>query len=108
MTEGWRGNDGLFTLTLTLSHQGRGDVPGPACAGMTGGWRGNDGGFTLTLGPPLNLPLGGGGRWLEGEGMYPVPPLWVPASAGMTERGWFKENAPVSPRGRFPILSYVL
>ena len=25
-------------------------------------------GFTLTLGPPLNLPLGGGGRWLEGEG----------------------------------------
>ena len=28
--------------------------------------------FTLTLGPPLNLPLGGGGRWLEGEGMYPV------------------------------------
>ena len=29
-------------------------------------------------------------------------------SAGMTERGWLKENAPVSPRGRFPILSYVL
>ena len=26
-------------------------------------------GFTLTLGPPLNLPLGGGGRWLEGEGV---------------------------------------
>ena len=25
--------------------------------------------FTLTLGPPLNLPLGGGGRWLEGEGI---------------------------------------
>ena len=22
----------------------------------------------LTLGPPLNLPLGGGGRWLAGEG----------------------------------------
>ena len=44
-------------------------VPGfwvPACAGMTGinrEW------FTLTLGPPLNLPLGGGGRWLEGEGI---------------------------------------
>ena len=37
MTEGWRGKDGaLFSLTLTLSHQGRGDVPGPACAGRTG------------------------------------------------------------------------
>ena len=23
----------------------------------------------LTLGPPLSLPLGGGGRWLAGEGM---------------------------------------
>ena len=22
----------------------------------------------LTLGPPLNLPLGGGGEWLAGEG----------------------------------------
>ena len=30
------------------------------------------GGFTLTLGPPLNLPLGGGGRWLEGEGTVVV------------------------------------
>ena len=38
-------------------------------AGMTEGWRGKDGLFTLTLGPPLNLPLGGGGRWLEGEGI---------------------------------------
>ena len=74
---GQRRNDGglagegraLFTLTLTLSHQGRGDLPGPACAGMTGGQRGKDGLFTLTLGPPLNLPLGGGGRWLEGEGI---------------------------------------
>ena len=28
--------------------------------------------FTLTLGPPLNLPLGGGGRWLEGEGICGV------------------------------------
>ena len=59
----------------------------PASAGMTGGAGGNDGGFTLTLGPPLNLPLGGGGRLLEGEGMYPVPPLCVPACAGMTG-GW--------------------
>ena len=23
----------------------------------------------LTLGPPLNLPLGRGGKWLAGEGM---------------------------------------
>ena len=42
---------------------------GAGPAGMTEGWRGNDGLFTLTLGPPLNLPLGGGGRWLEGEGI---------------------------------------
>ena len=42
--------------------------------GNEGGTGGNEGLFTLTLGPPLNLPLGGGGRWLEGEGMYPVPP----------------------------------
>ena len=26
----------------------------------------------LTLGPPLNLPLGGGGRWLAGEGTVVV------------------------------------
>ena len=42
---------------------------GSRLRGNDGGWRGNDGGFTLTLGPPLNLPLGGGGRWLEGEGI---------------------------------------
>ena len=46
------GMTGLLTLTLALSRRGRGDVPGPACAGMTEGWRGNDGLFTLTLGPP--------------------------------------------------------
>ena len=26
----------------------------------------------LTLGPPLNLPLGGGGEWLAGEGTVVV------------------------------------
>ena len=41
----------------------------PACAGMTGFGAAMTGSFTLTLGPPLNLPLGGGGRWLEGEGI---------------------------------------
>ena len=33
---------------------------------------------------------------------------WEGEGDGSRERGWFKENAPVSPRGRFPILSYVL
>ena len=41
---------------------------GSRLRGNDGGWRGNDELFTLTLGPPLNLPLGGGGRWLEGRG----------------------------------------
>ena len=43
---------------------------GVLCFSLGSRLRGNDGGlareralFTLTLGPPLNLPLGGGGRW---------------------------------------------
>ena len=62
--------------------------------------RGNDGGsasFTLTLGPPLNLPLGGGGDGSRergfrggngGLGAVREPPLrvflWIPAYAGKT------------------------
>ncbi len=63
---GWREGRALFTLTLTLSHQGRGDVPGPACAGMTGGQRGQRHGLKKTpprlhggVLPCLLLPLGG-------------------------------------------------
>ena len=56
--------------------------------------------FTLTLGPPLNLPLGGGGDGSRergfrggngGLGAVREPPLrvflWVPACAGMTGGG---------------------
>ena len=64
------------------------DGSGVLCFSLGSRLRGNDGGFTLTLGPPIS-------PW-EGEG------------DGSRERGWFKENAPVSPRGRFPILSCVL
>ena len=53
---GTGGNDGgLAGMTEGAAPEGWG------LAGRTG--------FTLTLGPPLNLPLGRGGRWLEGEGI---------------------------------------
>ncbi len=76
------GNDGLFTLTpgsspgqdLALSRRGRGGFNCVLCFSLDSRLRRNDGLFTLTLGPPLNLPLGGGGRWLEspGSGFPPV------------------------------------
>ncbi len=44
--------------------------------------------FTLTLGPPLNLPLRGGGKDVRERGhdrrSGHHPPLWIPAFAGMT------------------------
>ena len=39
---------------------------------LFGGWPPLDRPVALTLGPPLNLPLGGGGRWLAGEGTVVV------------------------------------
>ena len=77
----------------------------------------------LTLGPPLNLPLGGGGRWLADPGtrccgrgvavkgvlvvwveMACFAFLWIPASAGMTWRGYCGEfrASPCSLRSRPP------
>ena len=52
--------------TMRRAHCPR--VLGSRLRGNDGAGCGNDGLFTLTLGPPLNLPLGGGGRWLEGRG----------------------------------------
>ena len=58
------GNGGLFTLTLTLSHRGRGDVPGSAPLGPR--LRGQRHGLKKTppclhggVLPCLRLPLGG-------------------------------------------------
>ena len=41
--------------------------------------------FTLPLRPPLNLPLGGGGKVARERGYHRLPVLlWIPACAGMT------------------------
>ena len=63
------GNDGLFTLTLTLSHRGRGDVPDPSPLGPR--LRGNDqGAARSTSWFKENAPASPRGRFA-----LPSPPV---------------------------------
>ena len=70
------------TLDPGLRRDDVGARDGVCLAGCLSGWRAHFRPDSPSPGPPLNLPLEGGGGWLKGEERWLYFRRWVPGCAG--------------------------